>query len=123
MADNWNDQELGIQNGQFSPVVEGGFVHVDGETHILNYDTNVLSLDQDRQPTEVATAPDEDQPQSSYYDSDEEEEGIEVSCPVMKLTYCRKCLTCGEQIFYREWKYLLLAIDQLVQYVIRFLIN
>lgn len=77
MADNWNDQELGIQNGQFSPVVEGGFVHVDGETHILNYDTNVLSLDQDRQPTEVATAPDEDQQQSSYYDS-EEEEGVEV---------------------------------------------
>lgn len=78
MADNWNDEELGIQNGQFSPIVEGGFVHVDGETHILNYDTNVLSLDQDRQTTEVAlTAADEDQPQSSYYDS-EEEEDIEV---------------------------------------------
>ncbi|XP_052090305.1 leucine-rich repeat and guanylate kinase domain-containing protein-like [Mytilus californianus] len=78
MADNWNDEELGIQNGQFSPIVEGGFVHVDGETHILNYDTNVLSLDQDRQATEVATAADEDQPQSSYYDS-EEEEDVELS--------------------------------------------
>jgi hypothetical protein len=60
--------------------VEGGFVHVDGETHILNYDTNVLSLDQNRQDTEITTAvggDDEEPPQSSYYDS-EEEEDVEV---------------------------------------------
>ncbi|XP_033744954.1 leucine-rich repeat and guanylate kinase domain-containing protein-like [Pecten maximus] len=28
-----------------SPVVEGNVVHVGGETHVLNYDTNILSLD------------------------------------------------------------------------------
>lgn len=79
MDDNLTDQDLGIRNGQFSPVVEGGFVHVDGETHILNYDTNVLSLDQNRQATEITTAgDDQDQPQSSYYDS-EEEEDVELS--------------------------------------------
>lgn len=98
MADTWNDADLGIRNGQFSPVVEGGFVHVDGETHILNYDTNVLSLDQNRQDTEITTAvggDDEEPPQSSYYDS-EEEEDVEVL--IIQDIQCFSCFSQSQLI-------------------------
>ena len=74
-AKMWQD------GGSFSPVVDNGFVHAGGETHILNYDTNILSLDDTKEPTGIN---DDDfdgdfQDPSSYSGTGEEEEDIEVT--------------------------------------------
>jgi hypothetical protein len=63
-----------MRENEFSPVVEGNLVHTGGETHILNYDTNVLSLDNVRAPTELTDGEDDE-----VCESDDEEEDIEVS--------------------------------------------
>lgn len=75
MADNWAQENV-------SPVLDGEFVQIDGETHVLNpYATNILSLD-DRENTgltdeQVQDAPDEvDMPAGT--DDENEEDDVEV---------------------------------------------
>ena len=57
--------------------VEDGFVHINGETHVLNYDTNILNLEENRDVTPVADI----EPSNEILtgtDSGDEEEDIEV---------------------------------------------
>ena len=63
------------ENQEFSPVVAGDFVHAGGETHVLNYDTNILSLDADegRAPTEMTDRDDE------YPEEAEDGDAVEVN--------------------------------------------
>lgn len=61
--------------------VEDGFVHINGETHVLNYDTNILNLDGEREVTPgVEIDLDNEGPTSSGTDSAED---IEVSAKTM----------------------------------------
>ncbi|XP_048741969.1 leucine-rich repeat and guanylate kinase domain-containing protein-like [Ostrea edulis] len=68
------DGQQVMRENEFSPVVEGNLVHTGGETHILNYDTNVLSLDNVREPTELTDGED-----NEVCESDDEDEDIELS--------------------------------------------
>lgn len=68
------DGQQAMRENEFSPVVEGNLVHTGGETHILNYDTNVLSLDNVRVPTEMTDGAENEIVESE----DEEDEDIEV---------------------------------------------
>lgn len=68
------DGQQVMRENEFSPVVEGNLVHTGGETHILNYDTNVLSLDNVREPTELTDGED-----NEVCESDDEDEDIEVA--------------------------------------------
>lgn len=62
------------------PAVDEGFVLIEGETHVLNYDTNILNLDDDREVTPGAELyMDDDMPAGT--DSVEEEGDIEVCVP------------------------------------------
>lgn len=57
--------------------VDEGFVLIEGETHVLNYDTNILNLDDDREVTPGAELDmDDDMPTGT--DSVDEEGDIEV---------------------------------------------
>ncbi|KAL3852031.1 hypothetical protein ACJMK2_015742 [Sinanodonta woodiana] len=50
MAD---DQMSDYQNRNLTPIIDDGFVHVDGESHVLNYDTDILKLDGEREVTNL----------------------------------------------------------------------
>ena len=61
-----------------TPILHDGYVHIDGETHVLNYDTNILNLDDNREVTPGADLEDDyDIPSKS--DSPEEDVDIEVA--------------------------------------------
>jgi len=85
MADN---RENSQPNGQVSPVIEGGFVHTGGERHILNYDTNILSLDNEQGRGSAAEADEQygygDDDMASDNEADEAE--IEVF-NVIKISF------------------------------------
>uniref|UniRef100_A0A8W8M4L4 Leucine-rich repeat-containing protein 23 n=1 Tax=Magallana gigas TaxID=29159 RepID=A0A8W8M4L4_MAGGI len=69
------DGQQAMRENEFSPVVEGNLVHTGGETHVLNFDTNVLSLDNVRVPTEMTDGAENEIVESE----DEEDEDIELS--------------------------------------------
>ena len=54
------------------PDIEDGFVHINGETHVLNYDTNILNLDTEREATSYVEIELEDAPTSAGTDSGED---------------------------------------------------
>ena len=63
--------------------LEDGFVHVDGEIHVLNPDTNILNLDENR---EVSPGADMDvnlEIPTTNTDSNEEDADIEVNFSVL----------------------------------------
>ena len=61
-----------------TPHPEDGFVQIDGETHVLNYDTNILNLDENREVSPGADIYDDnDLPTTTG--SVEEDESIEVA--------------------------------------------
>ncbi|WAR26726.1 LRGUK-like protein, partial [Mya arenaria] len=69
-------------DGQYSesPALEDGYVVVNGETHVLNYDTNILNLEDNRDATpgqEIEA--DNDIPTTTATDSDEEGDDVELS--------------------------------------------
>lgn len=67
------------------PAIEDGFVHINGETHVLNYDTNILNLDENREVTPVVEIDLEDAPNSTSTDSVEED--VEVGF----IYFLKKC--------------------------------
>ena len=68
-----------------SPLLDDGFIHVDGETHVLNYDTNILNLDDNREVTPGADM-DGDLEIPTTTDSLEEDADIEVdSCSRIRV--------------------------------------
>lgn len=75
------DGQQAMRENEFSPVVEGNLVHTGGETHVLNFDTNVLSLDNVRVPTEMTDGAENEIVESE----DEEDEDIEVR-PLLSWT-------------------------------------
>jgi hypothetical protein len=58
--------------------VEDGFVHINGETHVLNYDTNILNLEENREVSPVADVEPLNDIMTGTGSGDEEEEDIEV---------------------------------------------
>ncbi|KAK3102808.1 hypothetical protein FSP39_014068 [Pinctada imbricata] len=73
MADTVAQTSNMRENEHFSPTVDGGFVHTGGETHVLNADTNILSLDNIRAPTEMTDGGD------VYPEEEDEDEDVELS--------------------------------------------
>ncbi|XP_060555244.1 leucine-rich repeat and guanylate kinase domain-containing protein-like isoform X1 [Ruditapes philippinarum] len=59
--------------------VEDGFVHINGETHVLNYDTNILNLEENRVVSPVADVEPLNDILTGTGSGDEEEEDIELS--------------------------------------------
>ena len=81
MADTAHDpMSLGGREA-LSPFVDDGFVQVDNETHVLNYDTNILNLDDNREVSPGADMDcDSEIPRTSTESVDHEEDAdIEVS--------------------------------------------
>lgn len=58
--------------------VEDGFVLINGETHVLNYDTNILNLEENREMSPGAEI-DGDNDVVTGTESADEEEDLEVS--------------------------------------------
>ena len=61
-----------------SPIIDNGFVQVDGETHIINYDTDILNLDDNREVSPGVDTEGDIEIPTTNTDSLEEDADIEV---------------------------------------------
>ena len=62
-----------------SPIIDDGFVQVDGETHIINYDTDILNLDDNREVSPGVDTDGDLEIPTTNTDSLEEDADIEVN--------------------------------------------
>ena len=81
-----------------SPLLDDGFIHVDGETHVLNYDTNILNLDDNREITPGADMDGDLEIPTTNTDSLEEDADIEVNLISYPRILCARILKLREAI-------------------------
>ena len=75
-----------------SPLIDDGFVQVDGETHVLNYGTDILNLDDNREVSPGIDTDGDLEIPTTNTDSLEEDADIEVNRNCHAVSETANCI-------------------------------